>query len=467
MTEKSPQPQRTQREGFWILVSVGISSFMGAMDGSIVNTVLPVMQEGLKSSIATIEWTVVIYLLVLSGTLLTFGRLGDLRGHKVVYVGGFIVFTASSVFCGLAPNAWSLILFRAVQAIGAGMLSANSPAILTKHFPANQRGRVLGLAATMTYLGLVVGPSLGGWLAEISWRWVFYINAPVGLLAVWLSLVYIPADRGKEGASGRFDVPGAVVFSTGLVALMLGLNQGHAWGWASPLTLGLLTSSLLLLIWFIWIERHSSSPMLDLDLFRSRNFSVTNIASILNYISIYTVIFMMPYYLIQGRGLGPGRAGLLLSAQPLVMVIAAPLSGYMSDRIGSRVPAVLGMFLRAIGMGMLAQIGAETSYTYIVITMVVGGLGAGIFISPNSSALMGSAPRRQQGIASGVMATSRNFGMVLGVGLAGAILTSLTAGEHGSGGLFLAIQVGFYLSMVIALAAGAVSLLQSARDEWN
>jgi MFS family permease len=326
---------------------------------------------------------------------------------------------------------------------------------------------VLGLAATMTYLGLVVGPSLGGWLAEFSWRWVFYINAPIGVLAVWLSMRFIPSDyHGKEEGTEhgidaqRFDVPGAVVFTVGLVALMLGLNQGHAWGWDSPLILGLLALSLVLLVWFTAIERRAPSPMLDLKLFRVRNFSVTVTASIMNYIGIYAVIFMMPYYLIQGRGLGPGRAGLLLTAQPLVMVVAAPLAGYLSDRIGTRGPTAVAMLLRAVGMGMLAQIGPETSYAYIGVSLAVSGLGAGIFISPNSSALMGSAPRRQQGIASGVMATSRNFGMVLGVGLAGAILTSLMGGEHGGEGLFMAIRVGFYVSMGIALAASAISLLQ-------
>jgi MFS family permease len=195
-----------------------------------VNTILPVVSQSFKSDIASVEWVVTIYLLVLSGLLLSFGRLGDMRGHKPIYLAGFVIFVLGSVLTGLSLSVSSMVLFRALQAFGAAMIAANSTAILTKSFPAAQRGQALGLSATMTYLGLTIGPSFGGWLAnQFSWRAVFYINVPVGLTAVILSILYIPKDTILE--SGEFfDLLGAVTFMPGLTALLLGLNQGHAWG---------------------------------------------------------------------------------------------------------------------------------------------------------------------------------------------------------------------------------------------
>src|SRR3990172_4070728 len=234
-----PQPGEDYQK--WLVLSaIGASTFMTALDTSVVNTVLPVIRAAFESDVATIEWVVTIYLLVVSGLLLSFGRLGDLRGHKPVFLLGFSIFIFSSALCGFSPSAGALIAFRGLQAFGAAMLAANSPAILTKSFPASQRGQALGLQATMTYLGLSIAPSFGGWLTDwLSWRAVFYINVPVGLLAFWLTARFIPRDKPGERAE-RFDFLGASLFMTGLVVLLFALNQGYAWGWVSPPILGLL-----------------------------------------------------------------------------------------------------------------------------------------------------------------------------------------------------------------------------------
>jgi MFS family permease len=237
------------------------------------------------------------------------------------------------------------------------------------------------------------------------------------------------------------------------VALLLGLNQGSEWGWTSAPILGLIATAAVLLIAFVYWELRNPSPMLDLRLFSSRVFSTSATSAILNYIALYTILFLLPFYLIQGRGLNPAQAGLVLTAQPLVMAIAAPISGTLSDRIGSRLPATLGMLILAAAMLMLAQIGPQTPWAYVAGGLALAGLGTGIFISPNSSALLGAAPRNRQGIASGLLATARNVGMVLGIGLAGAILTStMTASDPGS--LFVAVRAGL-------LAAAGVALLSS------
>lgn len=449
---------------WWILFSIGIGSFMSALDGSVVNIALPVIGVTFKTSVANLEWVVTIYLLVISSALLSFGRLGDLHGHKTVYLVGFIIFVFSSAMCGLTPNVPVLITFRALQALGGAMLSSNAPAILTKSFPAAQRGQALGLQATMTYLGLTVGPSLGGWLTtQFSWRAVFYINVPVGLSALWFGWRYIQKDQYREQIE-RFDLAGAVVFMLGLIALLTGLNQGQAWGWASPVILGIFAAAAILLSIFIWMEGRVLSPMLDLSLFRKRVFSLSVLSAVINYVCLYTILFLMPFYLINGRSLNPAQAGLLLTAQPIVMAIVAPISGTLSDRIGARLPGMVGMALLAAGLYLLSRLDSTSAFPQVVFALALVGMGTGVFISPNNSALLGSAPRHRQGIASGMLATARNFGMVLGVGFAGAVFTTVQASNI-QAGPDLALIRGFQVSFLIAAAIAAVGILTTAGRE--
>ena len=460
---------------WWVLMAIGISTFMSALDGSVVNTVLPVISAFFNTDVSNIEWVVTIYLLVLSGLLLSFGRLGDLRGHKTVFISGFGVFIISSALCGFAPSLPWLVAFRGIQALGAAMLSANSPAILTKSFPATQRGQALGLQATMTYLGLTVGPTLGGWLTDqFSWRAIFYINIPVGLAALWMGLRHIPGDIDLKAArktAERFDLLGAAAFMTGLVMLLLGLNRAHAAGWGSPIILGLLGTSVLILAGFVYYERRIATPMLDLGLFRNKLFSISVISAVLNYICLFSILFLMPFYLIQGRGLSPSQAGLLLSVQPVVMAIVAPLSGTISDRIGVRLLTSIGMAILAVGIFIQSRFGPDTPTLQMAVGLAITGLGTGVFISPNNSALMGSAPRHRQGIAAGILATSRNIGMVLGIGLAGAIFTTVLAqlGVGDSQGapspiLFQAFRASFTTASGIALLGSLLSLIRSERE---
>jgi EmrB/QacA subfamily drug resistance transporter len=440
---------------WWVLLAIGVSTFMSALDSSVANVILPVLERTFHSNVASVEWVVTIYLLVVSGLLLSFGRLGDLRSHKQIFILGFFIFVICSALCGLSVSIPMLVICRALQAMGAAMLFANSPAILTGNFPAEQRGQALGMQATMTYLGLTVGPSLGGWLTDqFSWRAVFFINVPVGILAIALSLAFIPAEREKKSAE-PFDIPGAVIFMAGLCSLLFGLNQGSEWGWTSAPVLGLIGLAVVLLAVFTRVESRNPSPMLDLSLFRTRLFAFASSSALINYIALYTVIFLMPFYLIQGRGFTTEHAGLLLTAEPLVMAISAPLSGTLSDRIGSRMLSTLGMVLMAVGLFMLSRMTAASSIEYILLSLGICGLGTGIFISPNTNALMGSAPKNRQGIASGVLATARNCGMVLGVGLAGATFTTLQAVQTATGvsaasALFFAISISFTISAAIA-----------------
>ncbi len=449
---------------WWVLFSVGISSFMSALDGSVANIALPVIGTTFKTNVASLEWVVTIYLLVISSALLSFGRLGDLRGHKTVYLVGFIFFIVFSALCGLAPSVPALIAFRAVQALGGAMLSSNAPAILTKSFPGSQRGQALGLQATMTYLGLTVGPSLGGWLTDqFSWRAVFYINVPVGLAALWFGWRTIQNDHHRE-TTERFDLLGAATFTTGLIALLLVLNQGQAWGWTSPAILACAAAALLLLTIFLILESRVLSPMLDLSLFRKRVFSLSVFSAVINYVCLYTILFLMPFYLIDGRLLNPAQAGLLLTAQPIVMAIVAPISGTLSDRIGARLPGMLGMAILAAGLFLLSRLDFSSAFSRVTLALALVGLGTGVFISPNNSALLGSAPRHRQGIAAGMLATARNFGMVLGVGFAGAVFTTVQAANLAAGA-GTALMRGFQVTFLIAAIISAAGVLTTAGRE--
>lgn len=437
---------------WWILIAIGTGTFMSALDTSVVNTILPILKSHFNTEVALVEWVVITYLLLVSGLLPSFGRLGDIYGHKSVYITGFFIFIFSSLVCALAPNIYALIAARAFQAIGAAMLSSNSPAILTKSFPSQQRGQALGLQATMTYAGLITGPSLGGWLADqFSWRAVFYINIPVGLLALLLSVLAIPKDDNKTERE-QFDIPGALFFLAGLVALLFALNQGHNFGWGSVSILSLFLISAVFLLLFIRIEKRQSRPMLDLTLFKRRIFSTSAMSAILNYICVYCILFLMPFFLMDGKGLSPSQSGLILSAQPLVMAIIAPISGTISDKIGARIPGMIGMAILSCGLFLLSRLTLSTPISYVLICLSITGLGIGIFISPNNSALMGAAPSNRQGIAAGILATSRNIGMVLGIGFSGAVFsTILTMNSNTASSLTTAIRYSFLIACVIAI----------------
>jgi EmrB/QacA subfamily drug resistance transporter len=443
-----------------VLIAIGMSTFMSALDTSVVNIVLPVVNKSFNSEIATVEWVVIIYLLFVSGLLLSFGRLGDIRGHKSIFLIGFSIFIISSALCGGAPSIGALIVFRGIQAVGAAMLAANSPAILTTNFPASQRGQALGLQATMTYLGLTVAPSLGGWLTDlISWRAVFYINVPVGLFAFILAWLFIPQDR-DSGSQERFDIPGALLFLVGLISLLLALNQGYSWGWSSLPIIGLLAFSVIFLASFIYIEKKSSSPVLDLNLFRNKVFSAATASSIFNYIAVFSILILLPFYLLQGRGMSTSQAGLILTIQPIVMAIIAPISGSISDRIGTRIPTVAGMIVLSLGILMMSTMGPNSPIYQIVLALGIIGFGTGTFISPNNSAIMGSAARERQGIAAGILATSRSTGMVLGVGLAGAIFTTILAQSSGDSLFFYAVSTSLIVTSIIAGLGALTSIIK-------
>lgn len=451
-----------------VLLAIGVGALMTSLDSSIVNAVLPVITHALGSDVVGTQWIVTVYLLVLSGLMLTFGRLGDLYGHKLVYMWGFGVFVVGSTACSVAPSLAVLIAARAFQGIGAAMLTASSPAILTSSFPARQRGRALGLFTTATYLGLAIGPSLGGWLADqVSWRAVFYINLPIGLLALALSARAVPSVKPGGRQRERFDVPGALVFTSALILVLLALDQGHAWGWTSWLEVMCLGAAALSLIVFLRHEASTTSPMLNLSLFQQRLFSAAIVSAVLNYVGAFTTVFLMPFYLISGRGLSPSQTGLILMAMPLCMMLTAPISGALSDRIGSRLPATVGMLIQTAGLLLLSQLGLETSMGLVIAGLILIGLGIGLFSSPNTSAALGTVPAARRGVASGVLGTARNVGMMFGIAMAGAVFSTMRSEVDAaavSDGLIAAIGTAFILAAGCTGLGALASFVRASPD---
>lgn len=459
ITLATPSIGANDRLRYWVLFSIGVGNFMSVLDASIVNTLMPEMAISLHASIAAIEWVMTIYLLVLSGLLLAFGRMGDLRGHKDLYVGGFAGFLVSSALCGLAPTVHWLICFRALQALASAMMFANSPAIVTRSFPASERGRALGLQAAMTYLGYSCGPALGGLLAtHYGWRSVFFINVPIALIGVFLSQRVIARDR-PDTRGPRFDYLGAALIFVGLFALLLGLNQGYDWGWTSARVLGVLGFAIVVLAIFVHVERRHAHPMLDLSLFGNRIFSGSVFSSTLNYTANASVYFIVPFYLLAGRHLNPAQTGFILSAMPVICIGLTPLAGALSDRIGSRVPTASGMLVLTIGLVLLARVSAPIPLWQVTAALVVCGFGFGCFVSPNNSRLLGAAPRHRQGIASGVLAEARCVGMVMGVGISGAIYTTVLH-HRGNDAVPLAASTAFKVVAVLTAIAVLTSWME-------
>ncbi len=456
-----------------IFAAVGTGTFMAALDASVVNLIMPLIKEDFGVSLSMLEWIATSYLLVVSSLLLTFGRLGDLYGQKRIYLTGFVIFIVGSALCGFSAGIAALIAMRVIQALGAAMLFSAGPAIVTNAVSPANRGRGLSFVAMSVALGLSSGPVLGGLLAtHAGWPSIFFINVPVGLAGALLTARFVPGFEG-EREKARFDVAGSVLVFFALLLLMLPLSISGDYSLSPVLFTLLLAAGALLIVVFILFERRHPSPMLDVRLFKSRVFAGSNGAALLVYMASYIHSFLTPFYLQTLRGYTPSHAGLLYLPMPLASMLAAPVSGGLSDRADSRLISALGALVMAGGLLMLSSLEAGTSSAYIVTAQAVTGLGFGIFQTPNNSAIMGSVPASSRGTASGTLATMRNMGMALGIALAGALFSYHSdqgsmiyerAGQTGAQletSVFIyALRLTYWAAVAVALGAMAASVIK-------
>ena len=407
--------KRSPRYRWFILATVSVGTFMSTLDSSIVNVALPTISGKLQADLSTLQWVVTAYLLTISSLLPVFGRLADLLGRKRVFSLGFLVFTLGSVLCGLAGDIWFLIGMRILQAIGASMLMANSAALIIANFPPKERGRALGFTGTVVALGSLTGPALGGILVGfLNWRSIFYINLPIGILGYLAVRIILPQDKPQQDQE-TFDFVGALFFTLGIISLMFAISNGQIWGWGSYQILGGVFLGTLSLAFFFHTELRVPNPMIDLSLFRIRPFFIGNITGLLSFVAMFANVMLMPFYLQHVLYYSPAQVGLLMTAFPLAMAIAAPISGYASDRIGPIALTTSGLLVTAIAFFYLSALTITSSFWEIVPGLLLMGLGAGLFQSPNNSSVMSSVPPKKLGVAGGINALVRNVGMVIGI----------------------------------------------------
>ncbi|NPV92121.1 MAG: MFS transporter [Firmicutes bacterium] len=442
-----------------ILASVMVGSIMGPLDASIVYISLPTIAQEFNVPPDSVGWVSMAYLLIMGSFLLSFGRLGDMLGFKRIYLLGLAVFTLASAACSLAGSLPVLIAARAFQAVGAGLSLSMTTAIITNSFPPSERGRALGINGMLVAVGLAMGPSLGGFLVELSgWRSIFLVNLPIGLAAFILTLKILPAVRGVSGSF--FDWPGSLLGFGSLLTLLLFASQGQSAGWSAGIwVMGFLAVALAL--WFIRWEARAPQPILDLELFGHRTFSAGNAASLMNFVTQYIIVFLTPFLLQQGLGLKPGTTGAYMTAFPLTVLVIAPLAGTLSDRLGQRGLAFIGSLCCTAAALGLVLFSFKVQPYQVSICLGLFGLGTGLFQSPNTSAVMSAVPKHRLGIASGVQATTRNVGMVFGIALGGAVFASRQAAYIYQGGPspFLSAIQDAYLSAAVVSAAATLMLI--------
>ncbi len=403
----------------WVALAVTtLGSLMVAIDSTIVILALPNMLQDLHSNMVRMVWVIIGYLLVNTVLLLTFGRMADMFGRVRMYNLGFVIFIIGSVICGFAQNDTMLIISRLVQGAGGAMLSANAMAIITEVFPPNERGQAMGINAITWGAGSVLGPVLGGLiLAVASWRWIFFVNLPIGVVGA-LAAYALLHESSQRQQGERFDIVGAALGSIGLIFLLLGLIGGIGAGWLTSTNLTRFAAALVALVAFVIWERRATYPMLDLHLFENRQYAFSVAAATLQSLAIFAVNFLLIFYLQGVRGYSPIQAALLILPMPLVSGIVGPLGGRWADKIGGALPATLGLATQAVSLVLLALLTPTTPYPLIALGLTVMGVGSGLFWSPNTSMTMSAAPRARLGIASGMLNTMRNVGMILSYAIA-------------------------------------------------
>jgi EmrB/QacA subfamily drug resistance transporter len=398
---------------------------MSALNHRALVVALPTLADIFQTPLTRIQWALLGYDLVLIGLVLTLGRIGDLFGHRRIYVGGYAVFVSASLLCGLSQSIGQMIAFRAVQGIGGAMLVSNARAIISIVSPPAQRGRALGFTSMAYHVGFLAGPTLGGFLIDtVGWRWNFFINIPVGIAALLL------ASRALKGLdeprkSVRLDLRGALLLLFTNTAFLYAMNEIPHRGLTHPLIVTLLPLASLTLALFIRTEMSVAAPVLNLALFRNRLFSVALLSHFFINTTQAAVSFILPFYLQNLRGFTPSQMGWIIIANSLVIVVVAPVAGWLSDRFGSRLLCTAGASLLLIGQLFIATLGADATVPAIIWPLLLSGLGWAVFNAPNQSAILGSVARDQAGGAAGVTVTAGRVGSAAGVVVVATLFTYL------------------------------------------
>ena len=413
-----------------VLATVTIGSLMGAIDSTVLIIAFPQIAQELHSSLVAMVWVLLIYILIGTALVLSFGRVADMKGRKRLYLAGFTVFIVGSALCGLAQSVTQLIAFRGIQGVGGALLLSNSFAILSDAFPPNERGRAFGINSVVWGSGTVLGVIFGGLILSVTtWRWIFWINVPIGVAAVLL-VVAVIRESVTQNPQDTFDFPAAALFTGALALLLLGLSEGILTGWTAPGTLAALASAFPLFVGFcFWEARVSRDPILPLGLFRNWLFSASLVALVLQGVALFSTNLLLMIYLQGIRGIPVLTAAFLLVPLSVALAVVGPLGGRWSDRHGARILSTIGLLVQGSALFLLSTITGATSLWDVALCEALLGAGGGLFYPANAAAIMGAVSRNRHGVASGVLMTVRNSSIALSfaVGLA-AMTTQLPGG---------------------------------------
>jgi EmrB/QacA subfamily drug resistance transporter len=408
---------------WWALSCTSLGMLLATINSGTLIIALPDLERALHTSILSLVWVILAYMIASTVLVLTAGRLSDLFGRKTAYVGGFVVFGLASLGAGFAGSGTELILWRIVQGIGGAFLFANAGALVTDAFPREQLGLAMGTNTMVAAVGLVIGPVLGGVLVDISWHWVFWFNVPFTLVgSLWAALIL--RELAKPDRVRGYDLLGTTVFVVGLTGLVYGLSRAGLSGWGDPLTVGGVVLGAILLPLFVLIEAHQRAPMLDLTIFKNRMFAAATGAAFINGLSRFALLFLFVFYFQGVKGDDPVKAGIELAPMAIGMLIASPLAGVWADRRGSRTLAALGMLVGAVALAGMTTLGVHSPYWEAALWLFIVGVGSGMFNSPNTAAMMGTVPVHRRGIAAGARTMLQNTGAVISIAFVLAIVTS-------------------------------------------
>jgi EmrB/QacA subfamily drug resistance transporter len=410
---------------WWTLGAMCFALFMMMLDNTVVNVALPSIQRDLHASLSALEWTINAYTLTLAVLLVTGGRLGDIFGRRRLFLLGVLVFGASSAIIGLSPNGTVLVAFRAVQGIGAAFMMPATLSIITQTFPPEQRGMAIGTWAGVSAMALAIGPVFGGFLTQsVSWRAIFFINPPIAVIAIAVTLFATRESR-DETVGRTVDYPGIATLTVSLTALVLALVQGNAWGWGSVRIAALLTVAVVGLVAFVSIELHARAPMVDFSFFRSRSFLGSNLVAFFVTFAMFSQFFFLTLYMQNIMHWSPLQTGLRFLPSTILIIIFGPVAGRLSDRIGPRPLITLGLVIVSGALFIQSGITVHSGYGLLLPGFVMMGIGMGLVMSPMSTAAMNAVDRTKAGVASGTLSMSRMVGGTFGVAVMGALVTAI------------------------------------------
>jgi len=435
-----------------------IGTFMGTLNGSILNVALPTIADDLQCTVDVVAWVVLSYTLTLVSLLLIFGAWTERKGYDFAYKFGFSFFIVGSLLCIMSWSIYSLVFGRVIQAIGASMFQAVGTGMVTEVFPERERGKGIGMMVMMVSAGLMTGPPLGGFLLQFfPWQSIFVINLPIGLFGMVLTFRYfklLPARVTRR----KMRLSGGAAISLALFSGTFGLSLVSNYGLTDPRVWGMAVVSLVSLLAFVKVESNPETALIGLDMLKNRQFTTALVAAVLMFISMSGVMILIPFYLERIKDFEPRTVGLYLIIFPVLMFVLAPLAGRLSDRIGSRVLTSLGMTTLACGLYLLSYIGAETANNYLILCIVIMGSGTAIFNTPNSSAMMGAVTEHQRAITSGILSTSRNIGMSTGIALGTALFAYFQTRYASLGNDSLIFVASYHQVIYTAIAIAVLGL---------